>query len=103
MDLRSLRQRLTALADKVPAPTTSAPTDAPITPEQRQAMDALERKLLARAEPYPDAADEARAQEFLRYMRIIRDAREREAERGKPFVLKYGIDVKAELASGGGR
>jgi len=89
MDLRSLRQRLTALADKVPAPAT-APAEQPITPEQRQAMDALEGELLARVAPFDDAADEALAQRFLRTRRVCREA---DAHARRPFRLTYGIEV----------
>jgi len=85
--LASLRQRLEALAAKVPA---IGKPEQPITAAQRQAMAELEADLLARPEPFDDPADEAQSQRFLRYRRI---ARESDAHTRRPFRLTYGIEV----------
>jgi hypothetical protein len=98
-NLRSLATRVRRLTGRAPQTAGAVLVDAPLTDEQWQMMLDTEARLLAdRAEGRPLTAMQA---DILEWMPVIRDARQRIADResGKPFVPVYGIDVKAELES----
>ena len=95
-NLRSLATRVRRLTGRAPQTAGAVLVDAPLTDEQL--LDTEARLLADRAEGRPLTAMQA---DILEWMPVIRDARQRIADResGKPFVPVYGIDVKAELES----
>jgi hypothetical protein len=96
VNLRSIASRVRVLTGKAPPVTGAIPIEAEPTAEQWKCMLDLEARLLAAGGPY-----NFEAEEFLRFMPILRDARQRHdgADEGKPFTPEYGIDIKAELAA----
>jgi len=86
----SLRRRLESLESLESTSPVPAALAGPMSDEQWRQLCALEERLLTN--PLPS---DPRAADFLRFMPILRAARQREADRlaGKPFVVRFGIPV----------
>jgi len=98
--LRQLRQRLEALGGLLPPlPADADLDDAPITDERWQEMLDLEAKLVALGPLEGEDENSRMARDILRWMPLLRAARQAEAGGDEPLDLVHAIDVKAELAA----